>query len=154
MNKQQMQQEWDEPGVQYSDCFTRWNEWGRASRGLAAKLSPGEQALAFRREVLYGHGVPHWPKSRPYANHEWPLSPPADYVARVKADCPNNAKAILASYGQTRTKYDAWNGQELFHVRIPDNAPYDPDCEYRDGGRWRMCDWRSAKAWSLRAGAV
>jgi hypothetical protein len=106
MNKQQMQQEWDEPGVQHSEYFTRWNEWGHASRGLAATVSPGEKALAFRRKVLGGWGVPHWPKSRP-SNHNWPLSPPADYVARVKADCPNNARAILAAYGQTRTKYDA-----------------------------------------------
>jgi hypothetical protein len=107
MNRQEMEKAWDRRGCEFYDAYTCWDQNGYAIRGhQCPPFSPGEKALAFRRKVLGGWGWPKWPKtvSRNF-------TPPEIFVERIKEDCPNNAKEILANYG----KLDKWDCQPTSH---------------------------------------
>ena len=103
-----MEAVWNEPGVKQVANLCRWDENGHNYPGELRNPKPSKEALAFRAEVLGGRGWPVWGQNN-YGgkNHEWPIYPSEELKARYKEDCPRNYKALIAAFGQTKTKYDA-----------------------------------------------
>jgi hypothetical protein len=108
-NKDQMECQWRKHGVAQIGHVATW------SGGICRPGAPRDPIMtdnarklwaeARQRRLIGGSDFPVWAKTKP-SNHNWPLEPPADYVARVKADCPNNWRSMVAAYGKTRSKFD------------------------------------------------
>lgn len=103
MHKQEMERQWRRPGVAQNANLSRWTEGGRSETGEARNPTISAAALKFQAAV--GRDEPVWSRTA-YTSYNWPLEPSAELRARYKADCPNNYRALLASFGKTRTKYD------------------------------------------------
>jgi hypothetical protein len=113
MTKEQMEYVWSRRDCHCRSHLSIWvqgslsryersyNGW-HAVPGTPRNTTPGEAALRFRRAITSGHGFPPWSKTQPRD-----IEPSDELKARYKKDCPNNYKALIAAFGQTRTKYDA-----------------------------------------------
>jgi hypothetical protein len=106
MHKLQLERIWKNKQIAHINNIACWDSTGISREGARVNVALSSDAKTFRRKTLGGNGWPVWSKTKP-SDHNWPLTPPDWYVARIKQDCPRNAKAILAAYGQTHTQYDA-----------------------------------------------
>jgi hypothetical protein len=111
MHRLQLERIWKRSPIAHINNIACWDSTGTSREGARVNVELSYAAKTFRRKTLGGAGWPAWPKGNMPANHNWPLTPPDWYVARIKQDCPRNAKAILAAYGRTHTQYDACDGK-------------------------------------------
>ena len=101
MNRLDMEKQWRKRGIAQIGNVCCWNEHGSAP-GAARNPTTGAEALKFRAATTGERGWPAWSKSQPRD-----IEPSEELKVRYRMDCPNNAAALIASFGKTRTKYDA-----------------------------------------------